>query len=167
MIEIGIVGSKNAGKTTLIEKLIGSLKDMGCKIVTVKHTSHKHTFDSPGKDTDRHRQAGAELILAIGESNFALFGSGSKDFPGKFQTILTNHFDICLIEGDKHSANPKILLTRNIEKLNDQIPENIIATYGKHALKSNIAHFGEKETGKLALFIKATFCSKTEGDSCV
>jgi molybdopterin-guanine dinucleotide biosynthesis protein MobB len=162
MIEIGIIGSKNSGKTTLIEKLIGSLGEMGFKIVTIKHTSHRHNFDSPGKDTDRHRQAGADLALAISESSFALFGSKSNDFTDNLRKIIDSHYDLCLTEGDKYSTNPKILLTRNIEKLNDPLPENIIATYGKNGLKNNVAHFYEEEIEKLTLFIKEYITSKTK-----
>ena len=57
-----IVGRRNAGKTTLVCELIAAIQDRGFRVATVKHTHHNHELDTPGKDSFRHRQAGAAAV---------------------------------------------------------------------------------------------------------
>lgn len=65
---IGIVGWKNSGKTTLIEKLVAGFIARGLRVSTVKHAHHDFDVDQSGKDSDRHRAAGAhEVIVASGK----------------------------------------------------------------------------------------------------
>jgi len=59
---IHIVGRKNAGKTTLVCDLIAALTQQGLRVATVKHTHHQHELDVPGKDSWRHREAGAAAV---------------------------------------------------------------------------------------------------------
>ena len=59
MRRIHIIGRKNSGKTTLVVELVQQLSAMGKRVATIKHTHHRHELDVPGKDSYRHREAGA------------------------------------------------------------------------------------------------------------
>ncbi|HEX3015676.1 MAG TPA: molybdopterin-guanine dinucleotide biosynthesis protein B, partial [Desulfobacteria bacterium] len=69
---ISIVGKSNVGKTTLIEKLIAELKRRGFKVATVKHDVHGFEIDIPGKDTWRHAQAGADVVVISSPQKLAM-----------------------------------------------------------------------------------------------
>src|SRR5262249_2954965 len=69
---IGIVGWKNSGKTTLIESLLRDLNGRGLRVSTLKHAHHAFDIDHPGKDSFRHREAGAHEVLVTSESRWAL-----------------------------------------------------------------------------------------------
>jgi len=60
---IAIIGKKNCGKTTLIEKLIPEFIDLGYRVGTIKHHHGTMSMDQPGKDTWRHKQAGAHAVV--------------------------------------------------------------------------------------------------------
>ena len=162
MIEIGIVGSKNSGKTTLVETLIEKASKDGYNIVTIKHTSHSHTFDTPGKDSFRHREAGASATIAISEKEMALFTTPNLEQVNLFLINMLDTFDICLVEGDKKSIRPKVLLTNNFESIKDKNPSNIIATYGDEPLDLKVKHFSRSDTDKLYMYLKEIYFSNTE-----
>ena len=81
---IHIVGRKNHGKTTLVVDLIQAMRKAGCRVGSIKHTHHGHELDTPGKDSHRHRTAGADVVGICSPSLNALFwvpgndGSGSQ-----------------------------------------------------------------------------------------
>ena len=65
MQTIHIVGRQNHGKTTLIVELIEEFRRRGLRVGTFKHSAHAHELDTPGKDSHRHRLAGAEPVAGI------------------------------------------------------------------------------------------------------
>lgn len=138
MIEIGIVGAKNSGKTTLIEALLPQFISRGIKVATIKHTGHNHSFDSGGKDSFRHRQAGAGLTMAISQSEIGIFATPDEDFINIAKEIISKHFDICLVEGNKQSDRPSLFLTRNIDNIKGTIPKNIFVSYGEKRFSEEI-----------------------------
>lgn len=69
---LGITGFSGAGKTTLIEQLIASLKRRGLRVSVIKHVHHEFDVDRPGKDSWRHRQAGAFEVLLASQQRLAL-----------------------------------------------------------------------------------------------
>ncbi len=69
---LGIVGWSGSGKTTLVTKLIPLLRVRGMTVSTVKHTHHGFDMDRPGKDTYRHREAGAHEVLVASGTRWAL-----------------------------------------------------------------------------------------------
>jgi molybdopterin-guanine dinucleotide biosynthesis protein B len=152
MYKIGIVGAKNSGKTTLIEKVINELSKRSINVMSIKHTAHQHNFDTEGKDSYRHRNAGASLTLAINPSEFALFSQCDDMLLSKIENLIAESFDICLVEGDKFSDIPKILLTRNIPKIDKNNIENILVTYGDDN-NSCETHFFTEEINQLCDFI--------------
>jgi len=79
---VGIVGHSGSGKTTLIEKLIPALRRRGLTVSTVKHTHHHRIeLDTPGKDSHRHRAAGASEVIVASDAGWARIASSAPG-PG-------------------------------------------------------------------------------------
>lgn len=99
---IGIVGRKDSGKTHLVVRLIGEFALRGLVVSTIKHTHH-HDFvlDRPGKDSDRHRVAGAREVIIAGDRQWALLHAAST--PPTIEELLgrLGPCDIVLVEGYK------------------------------------------------------------------
>ncbi len=109
---ITIVGNSNSGKTTLIETLIPDLKRRGYRVGTIKHAHHGFSMDQKGKDTYRHRAAGADMVLAASPGQIALV----KSLPEISLDSLLPYFqdmDIVLVEGFKQEKKPKIEVFRS------------------------------------------------------
>jgi len=163
MVELAIVGSKNSGKTTVIEKLVDYLSGKGFQVATIKHTSHYHRFDTPGKDSYRHRQAGARLTIAMSQEEVAVFAEPNVLDIKQFQNICRNQIDVWLIEGDLRSDRPKILVTRQMKELPGKLPGGIIASIGSQRLSDIPAHFEENDYDGLGnLILNIILEKKTE-----
>jgi molybdopterin-guanine dinucleotide biosynthesis protein MobB len=97
-----IVGRQGSGKTTLIERLIPAIRARGLTVSTVKHTHH-HRFElePPGKDSHRHRTAGAAEVIIASDSGWARIAS--SDRPATLQSLLAElrPVDVVLVEGFK------------------------------------------------------------------
>jgi molybdopterin-guanine dinucleotide biosynthesis protein B len=106
---IGFSGKSNSGKTTLIEKLIPLLRAYGYQVNTVKHTHHEVNVDQPGKDSFRHKSAGASATLLASPGKIA-FMSDCKD-PVELEGLIEKFFqpdDVVLVEGFKRYSFPQI-----------------------------------------------------------
>lgn len=106
----GVVGWKNAGKTGLMERLVAEIAGRGFSVSTVKHAHHSFDVDQPGKDSHRHREAGAsEVVLASG-SRWALMHElrGAAEPPLEALLARLTPVDLVLVEGYKHDAHPKV-----------------------------------------------------------
>lgn len=106
----GIVGWKNAGKTGLMERLVTEITGRGFSVSTVKHAHHSFDVDHPGKDSFRHRAAGAREVLLASRNRIALMHE-LRDAPEPtLAELLTrlNPVDLVLIEGYKRDAHPKV-----------------------------------------------------------
>lgn len=140
-VEFGIVGSKNSGKTTLIEQLIERIVERGLRVATVKHTRHDHQFDIEGKDSYRHRRAGSASTLAVSNSEIALFSGSDAALQSDIMKLLHDRCDILLIEGDRSNSRPRVLLTRIDYQHLVQNSVDILASYGPTDISSDIPHF--------------------------
>jgi molybdopterin-guanine dinucleotide biosynthesis protein B len=108
---ISIVGKSNSGKTTLIERLIPALKARGYRIATIKHAGHDFDADQPGKDSHRHKKAGADAVMVAASGRFALI----KDLNAPRLDDLAFHLqdmDLILTEGYKKADKPKVEVCR-------------------------------------------------------
>jgi molybdopterin-guanine dinucleotide biosynthesis protein B len=110
----GIIGWKNAGKTSLMERLVANITARGFSVSTVKHVHHDVDLDQPGKDTFRHRQAGArEVVLASAKRHAILTEHCDRPEP-ELSDILArlSPVDLVLVEGYKRDAHPKVEVFR-------------------------------------------------------
>jgi molybdopterin-guanine dinucleotide biosynthesis protein B len=111
---LGLVGWSGAGKTTLLTALIPCFNASGLKISTIKHAHHAVELDRPGKDSYRHRHAGAEETILANAARFALF-SEHRDAPEPDLAALVTRLapvDLVLVEGFKSYDFPKIEVFR-------------------------------------------------------
>ena len=110
---IGIVGWSGSGKTTLLTRLIPLLRGAGLTVSTVKHTHHGFDMDRPGKDTYRHREAGAHEVLVAADSRWALLHEVVGPVPG-LPELLTRlePVDLVLVEGFKSHPFAKLEVHR-------------------------------------------------------
>ena len=163
MVELAVVGAKKSGKTTVIEGLVSYLVGEGYRVATIKHSTHSHRFDTQGKDSYRHRQAGAGLTVAMSNEEIAMFAQPDLLDVRQLQYMTRQQIDIWLIEGDRSANRPKVLVTRNLKELSDAIPENIVATIGPERLGEVPVHFEEGDYSRLGSFVCGTmFDNKTE-----
>ncbi len=109
---ITIVGHSNSGKTTLIEKIIPELKRRGYRVGTIKHTHHGFSMDQKGKDTYRHRAAGADMVLAASPGQIALVKTISETCLDSLLPYFQD-MNIVLVEGFKQDKKPKIEVFRS------------------------------------------------------
>jgi molybdopterin-guanine dinucleotide biosynthesis protein B len=112
---IGFAGFSGAGKTTLVERLIPVLKLHGQRVSVVKHAHHKFDIDHPGKDTYRHREAGAFEVVVASDKRLALIREFERPTQlGVHELVaeLDGSVDWVLVEGFKHSDLFKIEIWR-------------------------------------------------------
>jgi len=112
---IGFAGYSGAGKTTLVERLIPVLRLHGQRVSVVKHAHHKFDIDHPGKDTYRHREAGAFEVVVASDRRLALmreFEQPAQLDAHELIAELDHRVDWVLVEGFKHSDLPKIEVWR-------------------------------------------------------
>ena len=112
---ICIVGASNSGKTTFLEKLIPEIRRRGYRVGTLKHDAHGFEMDREGKDTWRHRKAGAQTIAIASSLMLATVRETTEEMP--LEQIAGRFFweeDILLTEGYKKSHFPKIEVFRSV-----------------------------------------------------
>ncbi len=118
MQRIHIIGGKNHGKTTLFTELVEELSANGHRVGTIKHTHHQHELDLPGKDSFRHRQAGAVVSGILSRSMNAMFWpvdpSSTAEQETRYDTFapMFSDCDLVLVEGDTQTSAAKIEVWR-------------------------------------------------------
>lgn len=110
---VSIVGLSGSGKTTLLEKVVTELTKRGYSIGTVKHDAHGFEIDREGKDSWRHRKAGARTVALSSPDKFAVIKDVDSEWPPErlISTYLTD-VDCVITEGYKKSPFPKIEVVR-------------------------------------------------------
>jgi molybdopterin-guanine dinucleotide biosynthesis adapter protein len=110
----GLAGWSGSGKTTLMTALIPEFVGRGITVSTIKHAHHAFDVDQPGKDSWRHRQAGASEVMVVSERRWALMHElrGAPE-PGLDELVpRVTPVDLLLVEGFKHHSHPKIEIYR-------------------------------------------------------
>jgi molybdopterin-guanine dinucleotide biosynthesis adapter protein len=110
---VSIVGTSDSGKTTLIEKLVPELVRRGYHVATIKHDVHGFEVDREGKDSWRHKQAGAHTVVVSSPQKLALIRNVDHDAElGELRDKYIQDVDIILSEGFKRNPQPKIEVFR-------------------------------------------------------
>jgi molybdopterin-guanine dinucleotide biosynthesis adapter protein len=109
----GVIGWKNSGKTSLMERLVADITGRGFSVSTVKHVHHSVDLDQPGKDTFRHRQAGAREVVLASADRLAILVEHRGPEP-ELPEVLARMapVDLVLVEGYKRDAHPKVEVWR-------------------------------------------------------
>ncbi len=120
---LAIVGFSNSGKTTLMEKLIQALSAHGLHVCSIKHSHHQPEMDTPGKDSFRHKQAGATGSLLVGPDQLMLVQDA---LPNKTPQALADTFfpdaDLVLVEGYASMPCAKIEVVRGERSMDLRCP---------------------------------------------
>ncbi|MBX3453035.1 molybdopterin-guanine dinucleotide biosynthesis protein B [Ferrovibrio sp.] len=111
---LGITGFSGAGKTTLLEKLIPLLVSRGMRVSTLKHAHHGFDVDVPGKDSYRHRAAGASEVLIASARRYAILHELRDQPEPGLEALLArmSPVDLVLVEGYKREGHAKIEIWR-------------------------------------------------------
>ncbi len=156
---IAVVGKSNSGKTTLLEKLIACLTDRGYRIGSVKHTHDGFEMDTQGKDSWRHRKAGATATLVISRDKVTLIKDDATAHLDKMGAYLGD-MDIILAEGFKRENLPKIEIFRTGSDHMHPLcmdDENLIAFVTDSDHTPNVPIFGLEDIRQIADFIEFNF----------
>ncbi len=114
---VAFIGHKGSGKTTFICRLLPVLRARGYRVGTAKHVAPDVEPDHPGKDTHRHRLAGAERVLLYSEAHGALFWDHEGRDVAEYIERFLHDLDLVILEGFKGSPYPKIEVYREGEPL--------------------------------------------------
>jgi molybdopterin-guanine dinucleotide biosynthesis protein MobB len=160
---VSIVGTSNSGKTTLIEKLIAELTRRGLRVATIKHNRHGFEIDHEGKDSWRHKQAGAVVTVVASPGRVALIEDTTKDYNlTEIRDLYIRNVDIILAEGYKQNPHPKIEVFR-LELMRERLcglGDNLIALAGDKPVSSDVPWFDWNDTTGLADLIAERFFSE-------
>lgn len=177
---VSFIGRKNSGKTTLLEKVIATLSDQGLRIATIKHHGHPDfDIDVPGRDSYRHRQAGARSCSILSNVRFAQVVEldEASSGPHSCEEVLSqiSGYDLCLVEGFRQTSLPHVELFRAENERDVQAADGFIAQWEqdpesrpvavvsnvekiRHAASAlGIALFGFEEIDALASFLTSQF----------
>lgn len=109
-IIFAVSGVKNSGKTTLVEKLVSTLVGKGYQVAAIKHDAHSFDADVPGRDSYRHRAAGAYGTAVFDQEKYMVIQNGQQTIEGLIG--MFPQADIIILEGAKQTAWPKIEVVR-------------------------------------------------------
>lgn len=165
---ISIVGKSDSGKTTLIEKLVPELNSRGYRIATVKHDIHGFEVDREGKDSWRHKQAGAHTVVISSPNKVALIRDVEKDLSlEEIREKLIQDVDLIISEGYKKDVQPKIEVFRKEKhkKLLCTEEDNFVAIVSSQKFDVGVPCFGLEDMKGVADFIEKEFLkSKRKGE---
>jgi molybdopterin-guanine dinucleotide biosynthesis protein B len=150
------VGKSDAGKTTLLERLIGELKRRNHKVAIVKHSHHADDLDSAHKDTWRFTRAGSELSAINSLDHLAIYRRMDHFFePQEISSFILWDYDIILTEGFKGSSYPKIEVHRREqgkELLTE--PEQLLGVVTDEPLDVKVPQFTREDIHGIADLIE-------------
>jgi molybdopterin-guanine dinucleotide biosynthesis adapter protein len=159
---VSIVSKKNSGKTTLLEKLIPELRNRGVRVGTIKHDTHGFEIDHQGKDTWRHKRAGAQTVVISSPWKISLIKDVEEELG--VDQIAAQYFDdmdLVITEGYKQAQKPQIEVFRSEahrEPLHTkEDKKNLIAVMSDVPVDLGVPRFDINDVKSLADFIEKTF----------
>jgi len=168
---VSIVGRSGSGKTTLIEALVPNLTARGYRVGTIKHDVHGFEIDHEGKDSWRHKQAGAAVVVLSSPSRIALVMDVEREWdPDEMGMFWTGGVDLVLTEGYKRACFPKIEvnLTRESDPwlcAGDSSLEAVVSNW-KPSPTLAVPFFLGSEVDRLADWIEERFLGSKSASGC-
>ncbi len=155
---ISVVGKSGSGKTTLIEKLIPEIKKRGYRIAIIKHAFHQFDIDKEGKDSWRHRAAGADTVIVASHGRIAMVKNHNSENIDSMEAYFSD-MDIVITEGYKRESKPKIEVFRAAAHKEPLCIGNsdLIALVTDTDVDPNVPRFGLEDIEKLADFIEEKY----------
>lgn len=140
---ISVIGKKNAGKTTVIERLIVELKTRGYKVATVKHHIHYgFSIDEPGKDTWRHAAAGADTVVISSPDRLVMLKSTEKEaYLDEIVASYMNIEDFVITEGYARADTPKVVVAESQDDLRLFQDREIVAIVSNDSVEADFPCF--------------------------
>jgi molybdopterin-guanine dinucleotide biosynthesis protein B len=148
----GITGWKNAGKTTLTERLVAEFVRRGWTVATVKHAHHAADIDKPGTDSFRHRAAGATEVALVTAGRFAIVREQEEPPLAEVLARLAPA-DLVLVEGFKTGPHPKIEVRADESKPMAPADFNIVAVATDQPDDGGLPHFARNDIAGIADFV--------------
>ncbi len=160
---IAIVGYSGSGKTTLVEKLLPLLCASGLKVATIKHTHHRVTLDTPGKDSWRFKQAGAVASMLVTPEGLQLVAdpmpSHNAVSVGEPELLAQHYFpdaDLVLAESFSDAQCDKIEVLRAACSVTPRCRDGLIAMVSDVAtVYPHLPHFALDDVDGIAQFLLA------------
>lgn len=154
----GVVGWKNTGKTGLVERLVTDIVGRGFTVSTVKHAHHRFDIDHPGRDSHRHREAGATQVLLSSPVRWALMHELRGARESELDDLLPrlSPVDLVLVEGFKLHGHSKVETSRlEVAKPLLALNDPTIRAVASEAIHDGlqIPIFGLNDTASIADFI--------------
>jgi molybdopterin-guanine dinucleotide biosynthesis protein B len=157
MKTFGFAGWSGSGKTTLIEQLIPRFVKRGLRVSLVKHAHHSFDVDHPGKDSYRHRHAGASEILVTSSRRWVLMHElrGEHEPPFEEQVKHLSPCDLLIVEGFKYAPIPKIEVWRAVpgEPLLHPNDPHIVAVATDAKLETKLPLLDLNDADAVAAFV--------------
>ena len=153
----GIAGYSGSGKTTLLEKLIPQFTARGLKVSVIKHAHHGFDIDRPGKDSYRHREAGATEVLLSCNDRWALMHERRDEGEISLDELISRlaPCDLVLIEGFKQEPVPKLEVYRPENGKPPLFPErsDIVALATDDWIETTLPKLPLNDVGAMADFV--------------
>ena len=156
---ICFVGRSNSGKTTFIERVIPELVRAGYKVATVKHAGHGFDLDTEGKDSWRHKQAGASSVIILSKGSMAMFADVSDQMKVEEvrDRFLDDTYDLIIAEGWKIEGYHKIVIVREQVGEIPISPEGLLAVLSDKPVDLNVPVFDLNDVPAVAALIMKHF----------
>ncbi len=160
---LSITGRSNSGKTTLIEKMIPELNRRGYRVATIKHNLHGFEIDHEGKDSWRHKKAGAKVTVLASPGKVAVIEDVDADLSiADLSRTYIRAVDIILSEGFKGNPHPKIEVFRSALKQERlcRPEDNLIAFASDIVLDGDVLSFDLNDIEGLVDLVEERFLKK-------
>jgi molybdopterin-guanine dinucleotide biosynthesis adapter protein len=165
---ISVVGPSNSGKTTLIEKMVRELAARGYRVATIKHNLHGFDIDRPGKDSWRHREAGARLMVLASPKKIALIRDVDRDYTiEEIRDQYVEDVDIIIVEGYKKNDFPKIEVFRSAlgHELLSTKQDNLLTVASDRPLGVDLPCMDIDDAGRIVDLVEERFLKSKGGSS--
>ena len=171
---ISVVGTSDSGKTVLLERLIPEIRKRGYRIGVIKHSVHGFELDHEGKDSWRHKQAGAQAVALSSLTHMAIIREVEQELT--IDEIVSDYLrdmDIVLTEGYKKEGKPKIEILRKDSPHKDMLckdDKNLVAIVTDKEMEIDVPCFGLQDIVQLVDFLEKNhfkFGAKQKGNKAI